>query len=132
MKKKTYIIGAVHCPKTGKPYGVVLNFTRNSIVATNSFIVKDEKKYAYTRFPKRLRYLEKYDDCPYCHQFEDLYEITKPVEKKELKILVTPPNFDNVGEILSSMEIKYDDYYSGKSLEGYDLLFLKIIIHYFK
>ena len=124
MAKKTFIVGAVHCPKTNKPYGVVLNASRTSLVATNSFIIKDEKKFAYTRFPRRLKYLYEYEGCPYCHQFEDLYEITKPVEKKEIKILVSPPSYDNVGEILSSMEIKYDDYYSGKSLEGYDLLFL--------
>ncbi|MCR4911176.1 MAG: hypothetical protein K5925_01455 [Bacilli bacterium] len=124
MAKKTFIVGAVHCPKTNKPYGVVLNASRTSLVATNSFIINDEKKFAYTRFPRRLKYLYEYEGCPYCHQFEDLYELTKPVEKKELKIAVSTPSFDNIGKILKSMEIKYDNYTDSNSLKGYDLLFI--------
>ena len=125
-KKKQLLVGAVNCPKTGKPYGVVLLTDRkNYYIASNAFAIPESLRshFQFQKFPKNIKYLREYDDCPYCHKFEDLYEITNTKEKsKELRISVTEPGYDDIGKILRSMNIEYDHFWK----RGFDcdVLFL--------
>lgn len=54
--------------------------------------------------------------CIYCNELE----IEKP-KGKDLKIYVTSPKFDNIGEVLNSMNIKYESF---KGKYDCDILFI--------
>lgn len=119
-------VGIAKCPKTNQLYGVRVEEINGKWCATWAFPIKSEvaKREGYTvnQFPKGLIYDPQYPGCPYCHSKEDLAALTAQMSKRALKVVVTSPNFDNIGKILSSLKINYESFL--KAGFNCDLLFL--------
>ena len=126
--KKKVAVGVVKCPTVNRVYGVrVEQRTDKKWIATWAFPIKPEaaKREGYTtnQFPPDLLYDKKYPGCPYCKKRENLAEITKRAARKQQpRICVSSPAYDNIGQILDSMEIQYDAF-TDKNFDC-DILFL--------
>lgn len=130
MKKTSAVVGVAKCPQTGKLYGVRIDTNNNRWVANWAFPINPEvakrEHYAENQFPPDLSYSTQYPGCPYCHKHEDLIQLTKPKTTiRSTKIAVTSSGCDDIGSILSSMNIKYAKY----SSTGFDcdILFLNCL-----
>ena len=119
-KYKDALVGVAKCPKTNKLYGVTIEVLGKKWRAFWAFPIKPEvakrEGYLQNQFPPDLEYDKEYPGCPYCHKFEDLAVISKPVQqkterKKNYVFSVTEPSFDDIGAILSSLKLKYQPYY---------------------
>jgi hypothetical protein len=126
-KRPNVIIGIVKCPNTSKLYGVRIEIKDNKDwIATWAFPIKPEvakrEGYVANQFPPGLQYDQDYPGCPYCKKKEDLVKITAPEVKKEPCIMVgTNSNYDDLGRVLSSMNIKWKPL---GNLKDCDVLFL--------
>lgn len=126
-------VGIAKCPATGNIYGVrVEEKADKKWWATWAFPIKPEtaKREGYTtnQFPPDILYEKEYPGCPYCKKQENLAEITKPERKKVIpKICVSSSGCDNIGSILDSLNVKYNNFNS----KGYDcdILFLNCLTH---
>ena len=113
------------CLKTHKPYLVNLIFSDghdrwccydSSIISEN-----DVRLHDYNQFPEGSMYL-KFPGCPYCRDFELLPIKPRKIEPpKPMRVMVTKPNFDDIGSILRSLNIKYVPF---KNTFDCDLLFI--------
>jgi hypothetical protein len=108
-------------------YGVRVEQTDSECwTATWAFAIKEEvarrEGYTSTGFPQNLAYAADYPGCPYCEKMENLAEMSPPVAKKEIRIMVgTKSSFDDLGRVLSSMNIKWQKF---GNLKNCDILFL--------
>ena len=123
--KKKVAIGIVKCPASGRLYGVRTEEQGAKWVATWAFPIKPEaakrEGYEANQFPPDIAYDRAYPGCPYCEKREDLAAITRPA-KKALKICVSSKNFDDIGQILTSLKIKFTPF--SQDRYNCDVLFL--------
>ena len=132
-KKKDIFIGLCKCPTHKKLYGVRIEEEGNKWTATWAFKITEQvakrEKYEANVFPPDIKYHKEYPGCPYCNKHEDLATITKPEEKpipkKDLKISVTSRGCDDIGSILSSLEIPFRPFTEIKY--NCDILFLNCL-----
>lgn len=119
------LVGVAKCPKTNKLYGVRID-TTNKWTATWAFPISPEvakrEGYVANQFPPDLIYAKRYPGCPYCKCHEDLVAISQVPKSKKLRISMTSPCYDNIGQILDTMNIKYEEFKKIKF--NCDLLFL--------
>lgn len=130
MSKSNAAVGIARCPTTGKIYGVRVEERGSKWAATWAFPIKQEtakrEGYVENQFPPGLVYDAAYPGCPYCEKREDLAANSKPVaSKKEISIMVgSKSSYDNLGKVLSSMNIKWK---ALGSLKNCDILFLNCL-----
>jgi len=116
MQKIIAAVGIAKCPSTSKLYGIRVEEKPNEKwEATWAFPIDADvakrEGYSSNQFPSDISYDSKYPGCPYCNKFENLVEITKLQIKKTIpKICVSSPQFDNIGQILDIMKIKFSDF----------------------
>ena len=128
VPRKNVAVGVAKCPSTGRIYGVrVEERPDKKWIATWAFPIKPElakrEGYIENQFPPDLLYDKNFPGCPYCEKRENLAEISKQANQKlQPKICVTSPGYDNIGQILDSMNIEYSAY--GDKRFDCDVLFL--------
>lgn len=119
------LVGVAKCPRTNQLYGVRIE-TTVKWMATWAFPIKPEiakrEGYAANQFPPDLIYSKDYPGCPYCRRFEDLVAISKPQGTRKLRISMSSSGYDDIGKILDTLKIKYDEF--NKIQFNCDLLFL--------
>lgn len=119
-------VGIAKCPKTQQLYGVRIEIEQNKWTANWAFPIKPEvakrEGYAQNQFPPDLKYDKNYPGCPYCHQVEDLVAISAPKQTKPIRVSVSSPGYDNIGQILNTLKIKYEPFSTCQF--NCDLLFL--------
>lgn len=119
------LVGVAKCPKTNQLYGVRID-TTSKWIATWAFPIKPEiakrEGYVANQFPSDLFYSKDYPGCPYCKRFEDLASINKPQRNKRLRISVSSPGYDDIGKILDTLKISYEEF--NRIQFNCDLLFL--------
>lgn len=124
------LVGIAKCPNTKGLYGVRIEERRGKMVATWAFPIKPEiarkEGYKEQAFPASLIYDSAYPVCPYCGKKEDLAKISVALApKKATRIMVgTNSSYDDLGKILSSMNIKWSPM---GDLKNCDVLFLNCL-----
>ncbi len=123
-------VGIAKCPTTGKLYGVRVEERGQRWAATWAFPIKPEvaKREGYTmnQFPPDMIYDSAYPGCPYCEKYEDLAAISKSASSgKQIGVMVgSKSSYDDLGKVLSSMNIKWKKL---GSLKNCDILFLNCL-----
>ncbi len=129
MAEPKATVGVAKCPKTGKLYGVRINIDGKRWTANWAFAIDPEavkrEGYEANVFPPDLAYDREYPGCPYCKVKEDLAKLTAPPVRRKLNIAVTSSGCDDIGSILSSMEIPYKSFSSVKF--NCDILFINCL-----
>ncbi len=133
-------VGIAKCKNNGNMYGVRVDINGDKWTASWSFPIKPEtaarEGYEENEFPPDLKYAPTFPGCPYCGKREELIAPPRPAPapiparpNRALRLSVTTKNIDDIGQILTSMNLPFSSF----TQTGFncDVLFLNCGTHDF-